>query len=295
MKLLEMVSVANISDKSRFLDRLSRPEYTGRNRCIPCTVVNIALATVISAVVAGLVGLGGGRFRIASLLAIAIFLPSLAWIYLRGYLVPYTPTLTKRYFPDRVLRWFDTHHGTEPLERADDFDVEEFLLGTGLLTECDTRDDWCLDSSFLERWEAEMDRIDTGSARQAAIADLLDADPDRLTVLDYGSATAVNVDGRTVGQWESDAAFLADLAADSVLARSHDEWESFHLANRSQVLNSLRMFLETCPSCGAPLSMAQETVESCCRSFDVIAVTCQNCESRVFELEAEQLAEEETP
>ncbi|MFC7196638.1 hypothetical protein ACFQL4_21660 [Halosimplex aquaticum] len=28
------------------LDRLRRPEYTGENRCLPCTILNVAIASV---------------------------------------------------------------------------------------------------------------------------------------------------------------------------------------------------------------------------------------------------------
>jgi hypothetical protein len=44
----------------------------------------------------------------------------LAVIALRGYLVPYTPTLTKRYLPDSVLRRFEKHPPDRiPMTRAD--------------------------------------------------------------------------------------------------------------------------------------------------------------------------------
>ncbi len=82
------------------LDDLKQPEYTGENRCLPCTVVNLAIAAVVGWLVAR-------RNRVAGVLAVGI---SVALIYLRGYLVPGTPTLTKRYLPASVLRAF----GKEP-------------------------------------------------------------------------------------------------------------------------------------------------------------------------------------
>lgn len=78
------------------LDRLERPEYTGPNRCLPCTIVNLAIAATVGALVAR-------RSRLAGVLVTAA---SLALVYLRGYLVPGTPTLTKRYLPAAVLEWF---------------------------------------------------------------------------------------------------------------------------------------------------------------------------------------------
>lgn len=79
------------------LGRLARPEYTGENRCTPCTVVNLVFALAISIAV--------GRVR--SLFALPTLVAATAVIYLRGYLVPGTPTLTRRYLPDRVLAAFD--------------------------------------------------------------------------------------------------------------------------------------------------------------------------------------------
>ncbi len=82
------------------VDDLKQPEYTGENRCEPCTILNLAIAAVVGSLIARKSRLGG---------ALAIGL-SIALIYLRGYLVPGTPTLTKRYLPPAVLEWF----GKEP-------------------------------------------------------------------------------------------------------------------------------------------------------------------------------------
>jgi len=79
------------------IDRLRRPQYTGDNRCIPCTIVNLLIAALVA------VALGVAWLPVAG--AVAFVLSVLA-IYLRGYLVPGTPTLTKRYMPVRVLELF---------------------------------------------------------------------------------------------------------------------------------------------------------------------------------------------
>lgn len=82
------------------VDDLKQPAYTGENRCEPCTILNLAIAVVVGSLIAR-------KSRLGGLLAVGI---SIALIYLRGYLVPGTPTLTKRYLPNDVLRWF----GKEP-------------------------------------------------------------------------------------------------------------------------------------------------------------------------------------
>lgn len=76
---------------------LRQPEYTGENRCPPCTVVNAVIAAV------GSVTVGVVASPVAGAVALAV---GAAAIWLRGYLVPYTPQLTKRYLPERVLAWF---------------------------------------------------------------------------------------------------------------------------------------------------------------------------------------------
>jgi hypothetical protein len=84
------------------LKAIEQPEYTGENRCLPCTVLNLAVAVGVALVV--------GRRRRAA--AGAWLLGAVALIALRGYLVPGTPELTKRYLPDEVLAWF----GKDPRE-----------------------------------------------------------------------------------------------------------------------------------------------------------------------------------
>lgn len=84
------------------VDAVRKEEYTGEDRCFPCTVVNIGIALVVAAV-------ASIRSRKAG---VVVFAVSIAAIYLRGYLVPGTPTLTERYLPERVLRHFD-HHPSE--------------------------------------------------------------------------------------------------------------------------------------------------------------------------------------
>jgi hypothetical protein len=265
-----------------WIDRLRQPEYTGENRCTPCTVLNVVIAAVVSGVLT----------VVALPLGVVVFVAALAVIYFRGYLVPHTPTITKRYFPDRVLRWFDkgpgtVQRGTTDPDEIEEIDVERTLYSLGVITECEHVDDLCLDADFQQAWRAEIRNLREKETKTDDIRELLDLDPNDDHEIDErgGQAAIVMIDGRIVGQWESHAALTADLAADRVLRDWTDEWEQFHVVNRSQLLNSLRMFLEDCTECGNPISVGQETVESCCRSFDVVAVACDGCGSRFFEIE----------
>lgn len=263
-------------DSSTVLDSVRLPEYTGENRCVPCTALNVAIAAVASGLVA-----------LRSLpAAVALFAGASAVIYLRGYLVPYTPTLTRRYLPDRVLAWFDKRPAPELSADGDGLvDVEHALTSLGVVAECEDGSDLCLDREFRAAWHREAAALDLDDDRRGAIADMLGVEPETLSVDAFGAAAVVRYDGDRVGQWESEAALVADVAADRALAALSPGWSEVDVVNRSRILESLRMFLDTCPACSGQARMGQETVESCCRSLDVVAVTCQDCGSRLFELE----------
>lgn len=125
------------------VDRLRQPAYTGENRCVPCTIANVAIAGAGSAAIATKSKKLGG----------AAFAASLGAIHLRGYLVPGTPTLTKRYFPDRVLRWFDKEPTSTaiPVDGNGEtirVDPEQVLLDARAVTPCEGGTDLCLQSDF---------------------------------------------------------------------------------------------------------------------------------------------------
>lgn len=107
-----------VSREQPLIERFRQPEYTGDNRCIPCTTINLIIAVIVS-VALGTVSLGMG---------IAVAAVSITIIYLRGYLVPGTPPLTKRYFPDRVLRLFDKTPVSD-IDPCADVEAQLHMLG----------------------------------------------------------------------------------------------------------------------------------------------------------------------
>jgi hypothetical protein len=263
---------------SERVNRLRQPEYTGTNRCVPCTVVNLLIAVVASGLVA----------VVSPVAAAVVFAVSVVSIYLRGYLVPGTPTLTKRYLPESVLKLFDKHATPDPPAIEDDTDIESFLLEVDAVDECRNGTDLCLTDDFETAW---YDRIaalrDREEAHDTALAlfDGLGVDSDRIRIEPYGDAYEAYIDDTRVGQWESRAAYLADVAADAELRNRHPGWQRLGFDARTEILGSLRLWLERCPTCGDPVSLGEDTVESCCRSIDVIAATCEGCGARVFEAE----------
>lgn len=253
--------------------RLRHPEYTGENRCIPCTGVNVVMA--------GMIGIVG--WFLHPLFGVAIALGSLLAIYFRGYLVPGTPTLTKRYFPERVLAWFE-----KDSERANpavsDFELERFLLDRQIIEVCANEDDLCLVETVRDDIDATIDQYRDDPENLDRIARMFDTAPDSITSRDRTQPTYI-VRGRRQ-RWPSTAAILSDTAINDVLATTIDDWADQPLARRLRVLEGLRPFHESCPECGGVLATDEAVVESCCRSKDVYQVHCTDCESVLFEIDA---------
>lgn len=261
------------------VDRLRQPEYTGENRCMPCTYTNVGIALVVSA----------GLWLFWEPLAPAFLVVALAAIYLRGYLVPGTPELTKRYFPDRVLRWFDKDPvGTEaPVAGSEaDFDPEPVLLDAGAVEFCMDGEDLCATEEFETDWRREVERLREEGDLEARLADLLGADPGEVAVEERDSFCLVRRGEQSVARWESKAALLADLAAIPGLDDRYAGWDDLDVRQKGRLLNGARVFLERCPSCDGEVTFSQDTRESCCRSVDVVALECADCESLLLEVEA---------
>lgn len=261
---------------SRTVESITRPEYTGDNRCLPCTAVNL--------VIAGLVSLAVGVFQ--PVLGVVVLSASVSAIYLRGYLVPGTPTLTKRYLPERVLRWFGK--APEPVVSAEGFDIGETLRSAGVLVDDPSVDDFVLESRFAAAWTDRTRRYADANRDGELLVEFLGIGEDELSdrelVFEWQGPAFVAVFGdERIGRWESRSAFVADVAAAETLRERWDGWTSLPLPLRGELLGGLRLFLETCPTCDGTVSLDRRVVESCCRSYDVVAATCEECGDRLFE------------
>ncbi|WP_423996126.1 hypothetical protein [Halorubrum trapanicum] len=263
------------------LGRLRRPEYTGENRCLPCTAVNVAIAVAAAAAIAVVAAI--------ELAALALVV-SLAAIWLRGYLVPGTPELTKRYLPERVLRLFGKGRAAAP---PADVDPETYLLDADILVETAAGDDFAFAPEFASAWRAaatgeprdtgvDGDRSDRDDV--AALTTLTGIDADELAIDWYEGVGFAYAGDEKIGHWESRAAFRADVAADRVLTATRGDWTTLALADRSAVLGALRLFVDECPSCAGEVGLEERVVESCCSSYDVVAGRCAGCDARLFEL-----------
>lgn len=257
-----------------FVGRVKRPEYTGANRCHPCTVANCAIV-VISAIALAWIS------RPLGALALGV---GLATVWLRGYVVPGTPRLTKRYFPTWLLARFGTSIDSPGLFVGGGArDLETTLLRAGIVHECVEFDDLCLDRDFRERWRERIASVRGESIGLPVVAEWLDLGPEEISISSHDGVYAIRVADGHSAQWESRAALVADLAAAQALSEWLDGWESLPLADRARLLGGLRIFLETCPACDGAIDLSEERVESCCSSHDVVAGSCASCGSRVLE------------
>lgn len=248
------------------LDRFKQSAYTGENRCLPCTGVNLVLAGTLSA----------AATVVALPLGVVVAVVSLLAIYFRGYLVPGTPTLTKRYFPDWLLQAFDK---TSSQTLDTDLDIERQLLAVGAVEPAG--DDVRLTDEFGAAWEAEIDRARGDLDRR--VGDLLALDDPSV---DTGTSVCYVLDsGKVVGQWPSTAALIADVAAVPLLRDRATNWDDLPQTERGRLLAGLRLFVETCPDCGGTLAFSEEEAESCCRFTDVVTYDCTACGARVMEVE----------
>ncbi|MEF8812489.1 MAG: hypothetical protein V5A55_01550 [Halovenus sp.] len=273
------------------LDRLRQPEYTGENRCLPCTLVNSVIAVVLAAGI-GFLWLPAGVLALVA---------SFGAIYFRGYLVPGTPELTQRYFPEWLLELFGKDPIEAELRAANDqpetavedggndhsgpTGTEELLLTAGVVVECDDVDDLCLTDEFSEVWWRRIRRFRSDSERAAAqLGAVVDVDPDALDFVEAEDGNfAVTLEGDIIARWSSDAAFYADLAAEPTLSEWLPDWEGLTDRQRTDLLAGMRAFLETCPACDADLEPVEDVRKSCCSGEVVsVSVDCTDCGALVF-------------
>ncbi|WP_227374142.1 hypothetical protein [Haladaptatus halobius] len=259
------------------LDDLRKPEYTGGNRCWPCTVSNAVLLFFVCAGVARLLpARRARRLGVAS----ALGLVGSAAIALRGYLVPGTPRFAPRLVDALVGDPAKPMEAGSLAEEADD-DAGERALDALLAGEIvhAVGDSLHLDERFRTDWRAEMRRVrerDLVSAvRDAAPA------PVDVELVEGGDWVVVSAGGPESERWLSRPIAIAEVAAVRALAES-----DIDPAVRVQSASALRAFLRECPDCGVELE--ETTADRCCGSGtsplsppdEVLA--CPTCDQHVF-------------
>ncbi|SFC44444.1 hypothetical protein SAMN05444422_108172 [Halobiforma haloterrestris] len=272
------------------LDRVRRPEYTGEDRCWPCTITNALLL-----VVAVTIALRRGRRTAAAALAVV----GTGAITLRGYLVPYTPRVAPRLVAWLPIDPFDHGEpgattgslaasragaeGTADSEGPDGDDVLAALLEADAVAAAD--DEIRLTEAFRADWRRERRALRNRSVDALAhVADertppSIEARPTRtwgrpVVVLesacdDAGPPTTLH---RGVA--------VAELAADRALESRIDDPAIRRAAGRP-----LRSLLETCPLCDGELTVSRS---SCCGETTPPGqrpsekLFCPSCDERFF-------------
>lgn len=268
-----LIPLAAIRISMSIVGEIRNRKHTGDQRCLPCTVVNLAILWFAVNVVV-LIG--------TPLLAGLLLVVGLAAIWLRGYLVPFTPAFAPRLVAALPVptAWF---HETEQPGSLSQTDTEEgellaLLQQAGVVETDDQR--VYLEPSFEERWHEEMDRL--ASLSLPALAEELSSLPELSTVrpVDDGRQWLA-VDGRTALLPRHVA--VAELGAVRALAPSIES-----PADRLAVARPLREFLADCPVCDTPFEESSEV--SCCggytkpREAPKTTLVCPDCEQRFLRL-----------
>lgn len=276
-----------MSRHGKIVSRLRDPEYTGANRCLPCTVVNLLIAASIAVALGAVLLPRTGMFTFVPFVVVAFGL-FVGVIYLRGYLVPGTPTITKRYFPTRLLALFGKRPPVERTLAATATPVDsvsgESIPGEPVpgedndppvgaaVVRYDERDA-DLTPNFRDEWTERMavlgeSEIEAEDVRAAFCAD---------SISRYGEQSFV-LNGNQSLRWGSQAALVADVAAAELLRTRLDEWPELDGDRRRSLLMGLRFCLDQCPSCDGRLSVTEDRVDPCCQKPHLVAESvCDGC------------------
>ena len=117
-----------------------------------------------------------------------------------------------------------------------------------------------LEPGFRRAWRDRTVDIRERNAQLEALARRLEVAPGRVALAVTSDGFVATRDRTRIGCWPSNAAFLADLAAASVLERENDAgWRAFDEPERSAALTALRLFLERCPNCDGAIVEADSS------------------------------------
>ncbi|SIR62059.1 hypothetical protein [Natronorubrum thiooxidans] len=270
-----------------FRERIRRREYTGENRCWPCTITN----GVLVAIAVGGLSLLGRRTA-----AKAVAVVGTAVIALRGYVVPYTPRFAPALVAALPIDLFDHSRPVAATGSLSDSSIASAeasetaeptgeavlttLLEAGVVVP--EGDEIRLTDAARDDWRREMRTL--REAKMATLARIADDQTDASV-----DARAERRWGRSVLVLERDGGVPVTLrrgvaVAELAAARSlESRVESAPI--RRAAGRPLRSLLEACPLCGDELTITQS---SCCGETTPIGQTpseklvCPTCDERVF-------------
>lgn len=261
------------------------PEYTGGNRCWPCTAVNLLAVGLLSIGIA-VVGYGVG--------AVLVGVLGLAAIWMRGYAVPGTPRLT-RHLPEPVLGLFGK--GASSARRSED--VVRALFEAELLAES-ADDPLRLADETEAAYEARAREL--ASDRERLREAVTEVFPDVATVSVNrglgGSETwfAKDEQGNTTLQWDVRPVVAMDVAGARLLTDRVDGWERYDPRKRRRAYAVLRHGASTCPSCGDAFEADDSRSVVCCGGRSLTgALRCPDCNYAVVDANDLPTAAADTP
>ncbi|MFP8952926.1 hypothetical protein ACLI4Z_08140 [Natrialbaceae archaeon A-arb3/5] len=147
-----------------------------------------------------------------------------------------------------------------------------------------------LEPTFGAAWRTRIEQIRERKSRLDVLAEQLGLGTDQVALEVAPDGFAVTHGRDRVGCWPSDGAFLADLAAVSVLSETNPDWRALDADDRRLALSALRLFLERCPNCDGSITGSGAVSETTDRrtaieSSDTGAhrsVACDRCGSVLF-------------
>jgi hypothetical protein len=258
---------------------LRQPEYTGKNRCTLCTIFNVFITIILAIGISGLLAFFTDMTQLQSTtIGGSFILVSLALIYFRGYLIPGTPEITARYFPEWLLSVFkNTSWEPVSLESRSEINPEEVLLQSGIIAPCPDRDDLCLTPEFRQSWNARIGVIREEDLDPNTIAKNFGVKAGDCSIRNRSSIPVIRCGSTIVGKWPSEAALLADAAAANELSANFETWDSLGHGARRELLYALRLFIEDCPTNDSGINFSKKRVNTtCCGSTELLDVSCQD-------------------
>ncbi|MDQ2072209.1 hypothetical protein ACODNH_18245 [Haloarcula sp. NS06] len=278
------------SDPMDVLETLSDESYTGPNRCWPCTVLNLGLVGLLALFL---------RARKRSLLSLLVGVVGVAVVYLRGYLVPYTPEFAPRLVAASPIpdEWFHgepahdaatqeamAHEERDSLADDVELDGETILRELSAAGVIELEGERLFPEATVDTvWHDRMDELAAESldalstTLQASLEQVDHAEP-------YVDDAEWIVLGSEHKQLLPRPVVVAELAAYEVLGERLDD-ERLRVAGAE----AFRMFLDSCPVCGSEL--VESSSVSCCgghlgpRQDPDETLVCPTCEQRLYTFE----------
>lgn len=160
------------------------------------------------------------------------------------------------------------------------------LVSAGVLHDRPRTAETSLDSVFATAWESRTARLLHGepATLRAAFARVAGLPRSPLELVVSGRRVAAFLGDECLGSWESPLALCLDIAGLELLATRYAEWDRLEMDARSEVVGSLRLFVETCPDCGGSVAVDVEPRETS-HSLTRLAIRCQCCAATIQDLE----------